>query len=242
MMRIDTSDKATVSVQPGDVLVVSGQGVGFVTRFNLTGVQSYAPVSYNGEEKLFGPFSKTEGFEIESTLGPIDYVTRPYVAGQDDIAPAWTGWVNITDGLYTEGSPFQPPTGQWTHMVFGNANVLDTQKPLDVDELFDLVSSTITGRAGDGIAVTIEFTAEPTTATQTFLEAAIDIGGAVGRIYPRTLTFPKGQGNPRTISFSFNGYTLDTWEANGGKLVFNPNAAIDIYGARIVVHRTHKAR
>lgn len=154
----------------------------------------------------------------------------------------FTGWSNHNDNTYTEGSPFQPAADEWTAFDSADYTSLETQLPTDVTELFDKVNSLILGRNGDGINITIELTAKPTTANATYLDTAIDIGGGVGRIYPRTLTFPKGQNVARTVSYSFNAYTLDTWEANGGAIVFNPTAAIDIYGLRVILTRQHKAR
>ena len=41
---------------------------------------------------------------------------------------------------------------------------------------------------------------------------------------------------------SFNAYTLNTWEANGGTVKIVSDASADIYDIRYVITRTHKAR
>lgn len=100
----------------------------------------------------------------------------------------------------------------------------------------------ITGRNGDGLAVTIDFVALPTNAGTTYLECWIDIGGAVGEIYKRIVSFPKGNGVVRPINFTVDGYTLDTWEANGGTVYVKANNTADLYNIRYVLTRTHMAR
>lgn len=100
----------------------------------------------------------------------------------------------------------------------------------------------ITGRDGDGLLFTVEFFVIPTNVNTTYLETTIDIGGAVGEIYPRIHTFPKGQGEIRPISFSIGGYTRDTWETNSGMVIVEANGTFDLYGVRHVLTRTHKAR
>lgn len=154
-----------------------------------------------------------------------------------------TGWAVYNDTQYTSGSPFALAGDSVQRTLPNNAaSKIETQKPTDVDTFYDAVGQKITGRNGDGILITVELTGRPTTATATFLEVTVDIGGAVGDIYPRTMTFPKGNGVPRTHSFTVAGYTLDTWEANGGTVEVASNANIDLYGVRYIITRTHKAR
>jgi len=147
----------------------------------------------------------------------------------------WNGWGDYADREYTEGSPFQPATTVWTDLPNNAVGGPRAYEP-DIGTLFS--GNKILGRTGDSLVLTIEMTAKPTTAAVTYLDLAIDIGGAIGRIYPQNIAFPKGQNVARPFSFSFGVYTLDTWEANGGQIVVNPSAAMDIYGIRTVVIRT----
>lgn len=156
-----------------------------------------------------------------------------------------TGWAVYVDDEYTSGSPFAL-AGDSVQRTLPNdaASSLtdESQLPTDVDTFYDEATQKITGRDGDGVLITVELTGRPSTATVTYMEVTVDIGGAVGDIYPRTLTFPKGNGVARTHSFTVAGYTLDTWEANGGEIQVASNANIDIYGVRYIITRTHKAR
>lgn len=54
--------------------------------------------------------------------------------------------------------------------------------------------------------------------------------------------FPKGVGIEQKISFSHAGYTLDTWEANGGVVKIRTDGAADVYDISYIITRTHKAR
>ena len=106
----------------------------------------------------------------------------------------------------------------------------------------DSATQTITGRNGDGINITIEFKLRPTTSSNTRVTLAIDIGGAVGEIFPRDFVLAKGNGVEHFYLSSFNAYTLGTWEANGGSVRVSSTAPVQIYDIRYVITRTHKAR
>lgn len=104
------------------------------------------------------------------------------------------------------------------------------------------VPGKITGRNGDGLNFLIDLKLKPTTGGATRVDIWIDIGGSVGELYKRTTTLNKGNGVEHSITISAAGYTLGTWEANGGVVYINSTAAVDIYEIRFVMTRTHKAR
>jgi hypothetical protein len=154
-----------------------------------------------------------------------------------------TGWGDYVDTTYTVGSPFSVVDGAAAVALPNNkGTVLETQKPIDITTFYD--GSVITGRNGDGINITIEFKCKPTGAgASPRLSLYIDIGGAVGAIYVRDFVLSKGSGVEHYYLSSFNAYTLNTWEANGGMVMVSAdNEDIDIYDIRYVITRTHKAR
>ncbi|MDD7886998.1 hypothetical protein [Flavivirga sp. 57AJ16] len=154
----------------------------------------------------------------------------------------YTGWADYVDGTYTSASPLSL-TGSNKITLPNDANTIrDSQKPTDVTEFYNSTNSTITGRNGDGINIVIEFKAKPTTGSITKLTIAIDIGGAVGEIYIRDFIMSKGNGVEHYYLSSFNAYTLDTWETNGGTVKIVSDAAAEVYDIRYVIARTHKAR
>ncbi|WGK66232.1 hypothetical protein [Croceiramulus getboli] len=155
----------------------------------------------------------------------------------------YTGWGDYVDGNYTSGSPLALAAATKITLPNNAATVRDSQKPVDVTTFYDSSTSTITGRDGDGINIVIEFKARPTTNTATTrLTVAIDIGGAVGEIYTRDFLLGKGTGVEHYYLSSFNAYTLNTWEANGGTVKIVSTAAAEVYDIRYIITRTHKAR
>ncbi|WP_242084715.1 hypothetical protein [Aestuariivivens sediminis] len=154
----------------------------------------------------------------------------------------YSGWADYVDGVYTSASPLSLTASNKVTLPNNAMTVRDSQKPTDIIEFYNASNSTITGRNGDGININIEFKARPTTAAVTKLTVAIDIGGAVGEIYVRDFIMSKGNGVEHYYLSSFNAYTLDTWETNGGTVKIVSDASAEIYDIRYVITRTHKAR
>ena len=238
---VNAGRSITVEIPFGSVLDLEVEGTGSAVRLRSPGGgDPYSPVTLTSN-KVLGPYDSLTYYRINVRSGRVGYLVRPYVV-TDESPPTWTGWGDYVNGEYTEASPLQPAVGQWTLVDWDNVTVRDSQKPLDVETLFDLTTSGITGRNGDGLMCAVELIGKPTTNNPTYVDFAIDIGGAIGRIYPQEFSFPRGQGVARPRTIPFPPYTLDTWEANTGRIAVNPNAGIDLYGFRVVVHRTHKAR
>ena len=160
-----------------------------------------------------------------------------------DLYNLYTGFGNYADTVYTTGSPFTVVDGASAVNLPNNAgSKYELQKPIDVTTFYD--GTVITGRNGDGINITTEFKCRPTGAgVNPRLTVSIDIGGGIGELYPRDFFLTKGTGVTHNFLTSFNAYTLDTWEANGGTVkVTATNENIEIYDIRYVITRTHKAR
>ena len=154
-----------------------------------------------------------------------------------------TGWAVYNDTTYTTGSPFLVTAGAPSQALPNNAaSKIETQLPIDVATFYN--GTTITGRNGDAILITIEFRCRPTTASSDIrIKTAIDIGGSIGEVYPYEFNLTKGSGQEHDFLLTVNAYTLDTWETNGGTIkveAFNSN--IEVYSIRYVISRTHKAR
>lgn len=103
----------------------------------------------------------------------------------------------------------------------------------------DLIQGGITGRKGESASVTVEFKCVPTSPNTSYIDVWFDIGGSVGKIYERTIAFPKGLGEIRNIVLTTTIFMLDTFEANNGCIKFKAKNTIDIYDARIIVARHH---
>lgn len=101
----------------------------------------------------------------------------------------------------------------------------------------------ILGRNGDALLFTVDFTATPTGGgAATYVESWVDIGGAIGELYRRIVTFPKGAGVERKVTFTTLAYTLDTWESNKGAIYIDADGTADIKDIRVVISPIHRAR
>ena len=156
----------------------------------------------------------------------------------------YTGWGDYVDTQYTSSNPYTGvPTSPTRVTLPNNAGTIrHQQKPVDIATFYDSATSTITGRNGDGINIVIEFKARPVNTNIPRITVAIDIGGSVGEIYRRDFLLAKGAGVEHYYLNSFNAYTLDTWESNGGAVKISSTFPVEIYDIRYIITRTHKAR
>lgn len=150
-----------------------------------------------------------------------------------------SGWGQYADTAYTSGSPFSLVASIDTKVPNNAGIVIESQLPADITTYYDGV--VITGKNGDSAWITIDLKALPTNPSTTYIEIWFDIGGSVGELYRRIITFPKGNGVERPINFTVGVYSLDTWETNGATVYCNANNTCDLYDIRYVISRTHKA-
>lgn len=154
----------------------------------------------------------------------------------------FTGWVEYVDTTY-RSTDWDIAANDTVTLRMAGHSIRDMQIPLDLDSMFNRSDTTIIGRNGDGLSISIEFDVEPSTNSDTYFDLWIDIGGGVRPLYGRTTSLPKGNGVEHHFSYSYTGFTLDTWEANGGKVKMSPNANIRVNGDIVILlTRTHKAR
>lgn len=189
-------------------------------------------VKTNGNQAITGALLQSVLFDVIDTVGA-------------ESPNANTGWGMYQDTNHTSAAPFVLPLNTQA-LLPNNAGIkVESQLPLDVPNgFYNNATQRINGRNGDGLLVSIEFKARPTSnAADVRLKVTIDINGAIGEIYPIEQTLGKGLNEEHFILMTFGGYTLDTWEQYGGRvLVESVNSPIDIYDIRYVLTRTHKAR
>ena len=182
--------------------------------------------------------TKVDGGYIFETRGQ----SSVFLTDAQALGSSFSGWGNYADTTYTTGSPFSLTTAAGkVNLPNDKGSTLETQKPSDVTTFYN--GTVITGRNGDGINVTMEFKVRPTTgATNPRITVSIDIGGAIGELYPRDFILSKGNGIEHYFLSSFDAYTLDTWEANGGTVKVEATGSnLEIYDIRYIITRTHKA-
>lgn len=150
----------------------------------------------------------------------------------------FTGWESITDNTNSTAIA----GGDTATIPIFRDVVVNSQLPCGIDSLWNMTDSTIIGRNGDAYAISLDFTVTQNTATATEFKWWINIGGAVGIVYPTTYDQNKGNGVPKQYNKTTTVYTLDTWEANGGKIQFTADNDITVSSVRINIFRQHKAR
>lgn len=160
-----------------------------------------------------------------------------------------TGWIDYVDTQYTSGTPLSLTADTDTLLPNNAGTVVSSNAPKNGSTALTLYDgNVITGREGDGLSITLDFKALPTSGAATYLEVWFDITGgsgtptALANLYKRLITFPKGSGEERPVNFTVATYSLDTWEANGAVVKLRSNGPVSIYDIRFILHRTHKSQ
>ena len=98
----------------------------------------------------------------------------------------------------------------------------------------------ITGRNGDSIDFMVYFKVVPSS-TNAELDIWVNIGGGVGELY-RDTKYYRGT-TEKGVTYTIpSGYTLGTWETNGGVIYLKASVNMTVYLVSINVDRSHKAR
>lgn len=166
-------------------------------------------------------------------------------AAQSTVTPAtlanMSGWATYNDTQYTEQNPLELGGNRQWQMLPNNAGFrIDDQLPADVTSFYE--NGKIIGRSGDGIGIAIRFKMQASTNGLVGFHTGVDIGGSQGIIFEDDHTPAKGRNTEQPITSSFQGYQLDTWEANGGVVMIKPRNAIRVYDISYFIQRIHKAR
>lgn len=169
-------------------------------------------------------------------------ITRDELAAalQSDgmMAKSDLGWGTYNDTTYTTGSRLTIADGVTTALPNNKGSTLETYKPSDITTFYD--GTVITGIEGEGRLITIDMKLEPQSGAN-YVDVWFDIGGAVGELYRRTQSFPKGAGAEFSYISTTAVYTLDTWESNGATIYVEASGgSVEIWDIRYVIHRTSK--
>lgn len=161
-----------------------------------------------------------------------DQILKTFPPGATPVS----GWGDYIDTTYTQASPQLILANIDTILMNNSGTGVRAQEP---EGVVFVENGKIKGRFGESIAMSIEFNIVPTDASTTLCEVWFNIGGAIGQLYRRPFTFPKGQGVERKITFTQLGYTYDTWQANGATVYVRTNGNASIYGTRFLINRGH---
>ena len=164
-----------------------------------------------------------------------------YVFGNKQ--PNETGWGNYQDTTFTAASPLILAANDTITLPLIPDLVDESQLPYDLQTFYDsAVDTVIVGMNGDSYSVTFEYTLAQNSISKTKFTWWIDIGGGIPNLYPTTFTANDGNNSIHPNNKSTTYYTLNTWEANGGKIKITTDNSIDLYDMRLVFHRLHKGR
>ncbi|MEM6697056.1 MAG: hypothetical protein AAF599_01575, partial [Bacteroidota bacterium] len=123
-----------------------------------------------------------------------DCASNPNEAAKSTSSDIGTGWMQYSDTQYTEAAPFVS-TVQTDFVLPNNGSaVLDIEKPSGVTDLYDSSQQRILATdVGNGVNIRIDFDAI-STQQDTEIDFSINIGGAQGKIFPKTVSFNKSAG------------------------------------------------
>lgn len=146
-------------------------------------------------------------------------------------------WADYADSQYTQASPFALTKNTDTILPNDGLNGIMTYE--GSNPMYDATTQKVTGENGGTRLITLSCNVLPASGgnAPNYIEFWFDIGGAVGELYRRLSTFPKGSGVVRPITLTTYVYTLDTWEANGADMYVSSDGNCDIYDIRYVIAR-----
>ena len=152
------------------------------------------------------------------------------------------GWESYADTVNTEGSPQVLTASVANQITIVDDTPNNAQKPIELGANGLWTGNKITPiTSGDAYLVRFDFTASIDNVSGYF-DLKIDIDGAVGVIFTKVNTFPKGANVAHgftTTNFIFTG---DTFKLNGGSLIITPSHEMEIWDKVVVIQRIYKAK
>jgi len=155
-----------------------------------------------------------------------------------------TGWGSYNDTEHTSGST-QSLTASTDNVLANNAGSnTETYLPSDISALYqDGVNPRIlSNNVGDAYEIRISFTASISNVSG-YASLKFDIGDGITPVIisDRIFTFPKGTGVFHNFSLTSATFSLDTYVANGLRILVNPSHTMQVYGVNYLIIRTHRA-
>lgn len=154
------------------------------------------------------------------------------------------GWVRYFDETHTVLSPQTLTALQDNQITIDGASSITDQAPIVTgsNPLWSISDNEIKPIAeSDSYDLRLDFKAKITN-NDGWFEISIDVGGSIGKIVINTFLFPKGANQEHNFSISQKIYALDTFLANGGKVIIEPSHTMQIYDKSIYIERTHAGR
>jgi hypothetical protein len=159
------------------------------------------------------------------------------------------GWASYVDSAATSGSPLELNAGNSyvapitiDGLASGSSSA---QWPAGVSAPWDTSTNKLIGvNDGDMFDMRLKFSAQD-GASMTLLDIYIDIGGAIGELWRKSIQIAKGASTETEVLISSNYFTGTTFIANGG-IIYASTAQsstdMDIWGIEIVLLRKYVGR
>lgn len=159
-----------------------------------------------------------------------------YYHDYEIITQTHTGWVEYIDTQYNSTNRFNTNSAL---VNFPNNAGANRSKEKPIDDNFYNGTHINPLHAGDLYFIRLRFNAEPQVAS-TYCEMFINIGGSVGQLPLRLITFPRGVGVEEIVTFTNMEYALDTWYNNGGQVQIDCSNNVEIWDISMTIHRAHQ--
>lgn len=152
-----------------------------------------------------------------------------------------TGWVEFIDGVYNSSNRLVVGS-TLVNFSMDDYSVRSQELPTGVT-VGDWFNGThiLTNRAGSSFIYRWRYSAEPQS-VNTYCQIFYDIGGSVGQLPARLITFPKGVGIEQIGTFTNLEYTLDTWVVNGAVPQIVCNNDVEFWDIQFTIESVHIGR
>lgn len=178
-----------------------------------------------------------------ANAGQTTGTTRTWTAPDKDIRlinKTDLGWIQFQDTTYDSVSPLAILTGVRTVLPNDAGNVLDVVSMVGAAALWDNSTNTFEpDNSGDLYDFRLQFTVDPAVNNRN-LQIELDIGGAVGVIWDKTIRLARGAGVNTRVTETMQLYTLATFIANGGQIFVTCDGDIDVYDIVFVIERKYR--
>lgn len=153
----------------------------------------------------------------------------------------YTGWIEYSDNVYNTTNRLTIGTTT-VNFSMTDYSVRSQEAPITIspDQWFN-GTHLLADKAGNSYLYRWRYKAEPQFGN-TYCQAFYNIGGAVGQLPMRTITFPKGQNVEQIGTFTNIEYTLDTWYQNGAYIQMECSNDVEFWDIELTVERLHVGR
>lgn len=150
------------------------------------------------------------------------------------------GWVVVEDTQYTVSSPFEITGGVNTKLTNNAGSILNIVYPVGGLTWWNATTNKFTpDQAGDAYEFTIELKTKALLNDQNF-KLELDIGGATGVYWSKTIKLLKGAGEVNAISETITIFTTEEFVTNGGELFVESDSNLEVYDIVFKIERTFR--